>query len=206
MSFIVVDLGGTQIRAACCRADGHIEARVVLSTRAVQGPEAVIQRIEQAIRRVWPGERGPAAIGVAAPGPLDARTGVILFAPNLPGWRDVPLGPRLADTFARPTFLANDANLAALGEHRFGAGRGVDDLVYLTISTGIGGGIILNGRLFEGGAGRGGGPHCRRGRRPPVCVRQSGLPGSAGLGAGHCQSGRRGAGARRAIEPGGPRR
>jgi len=154
--FIVVDLGGTQIRAARCRADGHMEARVTLPTQASEGPEAVLSRIREAIRQVWPASGQIAALGVAAPGPLDAKRGVVIFAPNLPGWENVPLRDHLADAFGVPTFVSNDANLAALGEHRYGAGQGVADMVYLTISTGIGGGIILNGKLFEGGQGLGG--------------------------------------------------
>ncbi|RME33531.1 MAG: ROK family protein, partial [Thermoflexia bacterium] len=118
-------------------------------------PDAVLGRIREAIRSVWP-ERGEvAALALSAPGPVDARTGVVRFTPNIPGWKDVPLRDLMAD-FGVPTFVANDANLAALGEYRFGAGRGVRDLVYLTISTGIGGGVLIDGRLFEGGQGLGG--------------------------------------------------
>ncbi|HEC34396.1 MAG TPA: ROK family protein, partial [Chloroflexi bacterium] len=156
MSIIVVDLGGTQIRAARCQPDGRMQTRVTMPTCASQGPEAVLARIQKTIRQVWPAKEKVAALGIAAPGPLDARQGVVLFAPNLPGWKDVPLRDRLVEAFGIPTFVGNDANLAALGEHRFGAGQGVDNLVYLTVSTGIGGGIILNGRLFEGGQGLGG--------------------------------------------------
>lgn len=87
---------------------------------------------------------------------MDARTGIVRFTPNIPGWTEVPLRDLMAGDFGVPTFVANDANLAALGEYRFGAGKGVRDLVYLTISTGIGGGILIDGRLFEGGQGLGG--------------------------------------------------
>jgi len=174
-AYVVVDFGGTRIRAARCHAGGEFEDRVEVPTRASEGPERVIGRVEKAIRRVWPVGQQPAALSVAAPGPLDPRRGVILFAPNLPGWHEVPLRDRLAETFEVPTFLANDANLAALGEHRFGAGRDVDDMVYLTVSTGIGGGMILRGELYEGGQGLGGeightvveadGPLCACGNR-----------------------------------------
>lgn len=156
MWFVVVDFGGTQIRAARCRADGRIETRVMMPTRASEGPEAVLSYIQRAIRQVWPDDREVVALGVAAPGPLDPHTGVVRFAPNLPGWKDFPLRDRLVESFGLPTFVGNDANLAALGEHRFGAGQGVDDLVYMTVSTGIGGGIILDGALFEGAQGLGG--------------------------------------------------
>jgi glucokinase len=155
-TFVVVDLGGTQIRAARCRPDAQIETRVALLTQAFEGPEKVLARLRDAIQQVWPTRGKVAALSIAAPGPLDSKRGVVLFAPNLPGWKDVPLRDHLLEAFGVPTLVANDANLAALGEYRFGAGQGVDDLVYLTISTGIGGGIILGGRLFEGGQGLGG--------------------------------------------------
>lgn len=155
MHILAVDLGGTQIRAARCTPDGQMEERVAIPTLAHEGPDRVLDRIRQAIRSVWPNRGEVAALALSAPGPVDARTGVVRFAPNIPGWKDVPLRDLMAD-FGVPAFVANDANLAALGEFRFGAGRGVRDLIYLTISTGIGGGIIIDGRLFEGGQGLGG--------------------------------------------------
>jgi len=154
--FVAVDLGGTQIRAALYRPTGQREARAALPTQAHEGPEAVLNRIKEAVREVWPTEEEVTALTVAAPGPLDSKRGVVIFAPNLPGWENLPLRDRLAETFGVRTIVANDANLAALGEHRFGAGQEVDNMVYLTISTGIGGGVILDGRLFEGGQGLGG--------------------------------------------------
>jgi glucokinase len=93
------------------------------------------------------------AIGVAAPGPVDRESGLLRNPPNLPGWRDVPLAAVLGEAFAVPVRVENDANAAALAEHRFGAGRGTDDLVYLTMSTGIGGGVICGGRLLAGAHG-----------------------------------------------------
>lgn len=154
--YIVVDLGGTQIRAARLRANGQMEERVTTPTRASQGLEAVLTRIQTTIHQVWPPRGSVDALGIAAPGPVDPGRGVVRFAPNLPGWENVGLRDLLAGVFEVPTFVGNDANVAALGEHRFGAGRGADDLIYLTISTGIGGGIVLGGRLFEGRQGLGG--------------------------------------------------
>ena len=154
--FIIgVDLGGTQIRAALTDGASRILRRVQRLTLAQEGPEAVLQRIEEAIREAagdvdWSQVRG---IGVGAPGPLDPWEGVIHEAPNLPGWHEVPLRARLQETFNVPVCVGNDANAAALGEHLFGAGRGVDDMIYLTISTGIGGGIISEGRLLLGARG-----------------------------------------------------
>ncbi len=93
------------------------------------------------------------AIGVATPGPIDARLGVVTAPPNLPGWRDVPLGRMIQDEFGLPTSLENDANAAAMGEHRFGVGCDAEHLIYVTASTGIGGGFILDGRLYRGATG-----------------------------------------------------
>ncbi|MFQ6001391.1 MAG: ROK family protein, partial [Anaerolineae bacterium] len=147
---VAVDLGGTHIRSALINEKGEILARAERETLAQEGPEAVIGRIEASIRDV---ARGTEAISIVAPGPLNPRKGIIHQAPNLPGWREVPLADILHRTFEVPVHLNNDANLAALGEHRFGAGQGVNDLIYLTISTGIGGGIISQGRLLVGAKG-----------------------------------------------------
>jgi len=126
--------------------------RKALLTQAEKGKDAVIQRIERLIQEVAAdvGLDAVAAVGVAAPGPLDPWTGVIRFAPNLPGWHDVPLRDILHQRLGVPVYLGNDANLAALGEMRFGAGQGFTHLIYITISTGIGGGIIVDGRLLLG--------------------------------------------------------
>jgi glucokinase len=96
------------------------------------------------------------AAGVGCGGPLDPKTGMIMEPPNLPGWVDVPLVKILQDALGIPVYLDNDANAAALGEHRFGAGRGVENMVYLTISTGIGGGIIIGNKLYQGQNGNAG--------------------------------------------------
>jgi len=92
----------------------------------------------------------PTSIGVACGGPLDSQTGTIYSPPNLPGWDGVPVKTLLAERFGLPTFVENDANAGALAEHRFGAARGARNVVYLTLGTGIGGGIIVEGRLYRG--------------------------------------------------------
>ena len=153
--FVAVDLGGTQIRAALCGLDGQIFRRVARLTEAQQGLDAVIERIFQAISETI-GDTPPAevaGIGIGAPGPINPTTGVVFQAPNLPGCNYVPLRTLVSEHFGRPTFLGNDANLAALAEHRFGAGRGIQDMIYLTISTGIGSGIIVDGRMLLGAEG-----------------------------------------------------
>jgi len=163
------------------RARSPISAKVcdraATLTRAADGLEAVIGRIEDTVRQVvgdtpWRLVRG---IGIGAPGPVDPRAGLVVDPPNLPGWRDVPLRQIMADAFGLPVHLGNDANLAALAEHAYGAGVGVDDLVYVTLSTGIGGGIIAGGQLLLGTRGLAGeighqvlvddGPLCGCGKR-----------------------------------------
>lgn len=155
---IAVDLGGTQIRAARYAPDRSMEARVALPTEAAEGKESVISRIITAIRQVWPSEARCEVLAVAlgVPGPVNFEQGIVRFAPNLPGWDNVPLRAMLHDVLGVRVFVANDADVAALGELRFGAGRGVRHMVYMTISTGVGGGIILDGHLFTGGHGLGG--------------------------------------------------
>jgi glucokinase len=116
-----------------------------------------------------------AAVGIGAPGPPDIEAGVVVAPPNLPGWARVPLKRLIEDGLGITTFLENDANAAALGEHRFGAGRGTRHMIYVTASTGIGGGLILDGKLYHGADGMAGeighttampyGPHCNCGNR-----------------------------------------
>jgi glucokinase len=153
--FLTADIGGTQIRAALCDADGHIHRRAQELTHAIEGQDAVIGRIKAtltcALGDIPIGRVG--GIGIAAPGPLDPWSGVVIFAPNLFGWHNVPLRQIIQDHFEVPTWLGNDANLAALAEHRFGAGRGTRHLIYITLSTGIGGGIISDSRLLLGAGG-----------------------------------------------------
>jgi glucokinase len=149
-----VDLGGTKIRSIVADQHGNIRGADQRPTGAAEGQEAVVPRIVQSVRAasVKSGLREDEllALGVAAPGPIDFKRGVVLSAPNLPGWHEVPLAAILSERLGRPTYLENDANAAALGEHRFGAGKGSQQMIYLTISTGIGGGLILNEQLYRG--------------------------------------------------------
>lgn len=150
---VAVDLGGTQIRVAVCDARGQILRRRAEASRAEQGIEAVFARIVANIRALMDAGTRVRGIGVGVPGTTDPFAGVILEAPNIGGIREFPMKARLENEFRVPTRVGNDANLAALGEQRFGAGRGVANLIYVTISTGIGGGIIANNRLFLGARG-----------------------------------------------------
>ncbi len=153
---ISVDIGGTQIRAALSDREGSIIYRVAHPTLAEEGPEPVIGRIKEAIRQAAGQHLGEVqAIGIATAGPLDPWEGVIIKAPNLPGWHNVPLKAIIEEEFGLPTYVGNDANLAALAEQRFGAGKGTRDLIYITHSTGIGGGIIVDGRMLLGSKGLG---------------------------------------------------
>ena len=151
---VAVDLGGTNIRAAIFpTAEAKPTAIARAPTLAAEGPEAVIDRIIAAIQEVASGIEGGMRIGLGAPGPLDPKRGLVIEAPNLPGWVNIPLRDRLEQHFECPVALGNDANLAGLGEWRHGAGRGAHNLLYLTLSTGIGGGVIVDNRLLVGAHG-----------------------------------------------------
>jgi len=149
-----VDLGGTKIITGVFDVDGVMLSRIYCLTLAHEGPTKVINRIngtiDQAIEKAGLKRDQIDVIGVAAPGPIDINRGLVIRAPNLPRWSNVPLPAIITEEFNLPVFLLNDANAAALGEHRYGAGRGVDDLIYITVSTGIGGGIIIAGELYDG--------------------------------------------------------
>ena len=153
---IAVDLGGTQIRAAVVLPDGTRLARVDRRTPKEQGPEAVVEDCRRAAwtaRDSVPRDVADAivGIGVSSPGPLDPRTGYVVEPPNLgPHFRNIPLAPELGSALGLPAFLDRDTNVAALGEHAFGAAHGEDDFIYLTVSTGVGGAIVTGGQLLHG--------------------------------------------------------
>lgn len=150
-AIVAIDLGGTSTRAAFyASAEPPAQAQHKFPTPSERGPDAVLDRIAQAIEAVLPPKTRPDRIGVGAPGPLDPYRGIILDTPNLAGMLNMPLRDRIAERFACPVALGNDANLAALGELRYGAGRGASHLLYLTIGTGIGGGVIVDGRQLLG--------------------------------------------------------
>ena len=151
-----VDLGGTQLRVAVLRG-AQLLSRVGLLTGEDTTPEQIIPRIysgiEQALDEAGIQLDQVAGIGVGAPGPLNNRTGIVFAPPNLRGWDRVPLRDIFLEHFNIPIFVENDANAAGLGEYMFGAGRGCQDMVYMTISTGIGGGVIADGKIMEGVSG-----------------------------------------------------
>lgn len=157
--FIIgVDLGGTNIVVGAMTADGGTQhAMHTVPTRAELGADAVVERIVQLAERVIAETMATAGVprsaflgvGIGSPGPLDREKGLVIFTPNL-GWRNFPLRDRVADGLRLTATLDNDANCATLGEWWIGAARGARHVVGLTIGTGIGGGLILDGRLYHG--------------------------------------------------------
>jgi glucokinase len=149
---IAVDLGGTQVRVARCDEAGTILAHARTDTAAREGPDAVVEQIVGLIDQLRAGIAADdiVGVGVGTPGPVDGRSGLIYEAPNLRGWINVPLRTILHERTGLPVEVGNDANAAALGEWLFGSGRGTDHFAYVTISTGIGGGIINDRALLLG--------------------------------------------------------
>jgi glucokinase len=152
---LAVDLGGTQIRAALITPDRAVHCRHAEPTREEDGVEAVVARIIEVVAQVRAeAERAglplPAGIGIASPGPLDPHRGLVLGPPNLRDWHDVPIVANLSDALRLPALLERDTNVAVMAEWRYGAAQGARDAVYVTVSTGIGGGIISNGRPLTG--------------------------------------------------------
>ncbi|PDV99733.1 ROK family protein [Candidatus Chloroploca asiatica] len=158
---IAVDIGGTQLRAALVTLTGELVVSERTATLVHEGAEAVLGRVLKLIELVravvLPNDR-LLGLGIGAPGPLDPVTGMIYSPPNMPGWDAFPLRDRVATATGLPVTLGNDANAAALGEWRFGRGQGLRHLVYLTVSTGIGGGVIVDGQLLLGRLGAAGEP------------------------------------------------
>ena len=149
---LAFDLGGTELRGALVEHGGDVVARVSAPTLAGAGSEAVIGQIitlADTLLKEHP-QAKVTGIGMCAPGPLDPKAGIVIGPPTLAGWHNVPLIDILSRQFGLPVRLENDANAAALGEWRFGAGRGTGSLVFVTVSTGIGGGVIADGHIYHG--------------------------------------------------------
>ncbi len=158
---------------------GRVLGDDIGSSRAEEGLAVVLERIEEsldaALGKAGVERKRLAGLGIASPGAVDVARGIVPNAPQLPGWQDLPLARLLGERFGLPTLLENDATAAALGEHRFGAGRGSRYMLYITVSTGVGGGIIIDGGLYRGKSGAAGelghvvidmnGPPCRCGAR-----------------------------------------
>ena len=152
--YLAIDFGGTRSRAALFDDDMRLIRRAETPSRVSDGPAAVLDRLAKLGKSVCVANVAPSAIGIAAPAPLDTEAGVIIKAETLPGWSRVPIAAALSNAFdGIPAVVENDANLGALAEYLLGAGQGADPLIYLTISTGIGGGAIINGKIFTGAGG-----------------------------------------------------
>ena len=180
---IGVDLGGTNLRIAAVNQQGHLMEKVTLGTRVALGKDHVIHEMCDAIHLLTAKYRNTASlqgIGIGVPGIIDMKTGTLRESPNLPGWAESPVQAQIERLLSTRVILENDANVAALGEKWLGAGRDVDDMIMLTLGTGVGGGIVLGGRIWHGMTGMAGefghmtvepeGPPCGCGNRG--CVEQ----------------------------------
>ena len=152
---IAVDVGGTNLRGARVAPNGRILVRRRVPTPVAGGADAILDALERLCRDLA-GRARVAAVGLGVPGAVSQKRGIVFTSPNIPCWQDEPIGPRLAKRLGMRVAIDNDANLHALGEHWLGAGRGIPNLLLATLGTGIGGGIILRGRLWHGDAGRAG--------------------------------------------------
>jgi glucokinase len=174
-----IDLGGTKILTSVINPEGEMLSRDHSVTPAAEGPEGVIQAILASAERALQGASvaidSVLAVGMGAPGLADTEAGLLFISPNLPGWKDVPLRDIIQEKLKKKAFLINDGNAAALGEYYFGAAKGVNHFIYVTISTGIGGGIVVDGKVLNGFKGMAGeighmtiadeGPPCRCGNQ-----------------------------------------
>ena len=149
-----IDIGGTKLAVVVADQDGNILQKVRKPTESEKGPRHAVQLIlgmvHEALNLVELRHEDISGIGVSCGGPLDTKTGIIYSPPNLPGWDALPLKEMIESEFHIPTVIENDANASALAEARFGGGRGYDYVLYMTMSTGIGGGIVSNGEIYHG--------------------------------------------------------
>ncbi|MGL5060414.1 MAG: ROK family protein [Microcoleus sp.] len=172
---IGIDLGGTAIKLGRFSEDGTCHQSLTVSTPQPAVPEAVFAATVDAILQLNPKENAVGAIGIGTPGPTDATGRIVKVAINLKNWHDVPIADWLEAKTGLPVILENDANCAGLGEAWLGAGRNFKNLILLTLGTGVGGAVILDGKLFTGHLGAGAelglisinpdGPECSSGNR-----------------------------------------
>ena len=154
-SYIVgIDIGGTKLATVVADRTGTILKKIRKPTSAERGPhhavESLLEMVGETIRLAELKRENISGIGVSCGGPLDTKTGVVYSPPNLPGWDAFPLKESIEAEFHVPTIIENDANASALAEWRFGGGRGYNYVLYMTMSTGIGGGIVANGQIYHG--------------------------------------------------------
>jgi glucokinase len=149
-----IDLGGTFVKTAIVSQDKEIIAKASRPTNAENGPDAVIQTMADSARDLMQSAGvDPAqvcAVGMGCPGPLNWQTGIVYETPNMPGWIDIPLAAKMQAQLGIPAYLENDANAACYGEYWLGAGQGAQTMAVLTLGTGVGGGIVVFGKLLRG--------------------------------------------------------
>ena len=158
--YAAIDLGGTKVRAIVADLAGKIYGEDIRLSRASEGLAATVDTMVSSLQAACEvaavNTSDIKGLGIAVPGAVDALNGVVPEAPQLPGWRDVPIVALMSERLEMPVWLENDANAAALGEHRYGAGQGAENMLYMTVSTGVGGGIIIDGNLYRGARGAAG--------------------------------------------------
>ena len=149
-----VDLGGSTVRLAVADLDGKIQGRWSVSTRGNKTPEKIIELIHSGLQKLLHQAEIPKekllAVGLGAPGITDVEAGIVVTAPNLSGWQNVPVRDLLESKLRTPAVVENDVNVGAIGEHWVGSARGIANFVFLAIGTGIGAGIFINGHLYHG--------------------------------------------------------
>ena len=149
-----IDIGGTKLATVVADGTGHILGKVRKPTLSEKGPEYALNllfdMVRETVNLAGVEQDSISAIGVSCGGPLDTKTGIVYSPPNLPGWDALPLKTKLESEFQVPVTIENDANASALAEYRFGGGRGYNAVLYMTMSTGIGGGIVLDGQIYHG--------------------------------------------------------
>src|SRR5215471_1650138 len=156
---IGVDLGGTNLRSAAVDEQGRLMEKVTLGTKTVLGRDHVLNDMCEAIRHMSDKYKSSGellGVGIGVPGIIDMQTGMVRESPNLPGWSDYPVRSEIEKRLGAPVILENDANVAAFGEKWLGAGRHVGDMAMLTLGTGVGGGLVLNGKIWHGMTGMAG--------------------------------------------------
>src|SRR5215472_10185726 len=155
-----VDIGGTKTAVLVSAEPPNVLDRMEFATLPQNGADPALDQIKRSLHsmlaKLGPAGSSPAGIGVSCGSPLDAKRGIIQAPPNLPTWIDIPIVRLLEAEFGCPVFLENDANAGALAECRFGAGKGAGNLVFLTMGTGFGAGIIIDGRIYSGTNGNAG--------------------------------------------------
>ena len=149
-----IDIGGTKLATVVADKNGNILQKVRKPTESEKGPRHAVQlllgMVDEGLDLAGLRREDISGIGVSCGGPLDTKTGIIYSPPNLPGWDALPLKDLIESALHIPTVIENDANASALAEARFGGGRGYDYVLYMTMSTGIGGGIVANGQIYHG--------------------------------------------------------